>query len=355
MQSTVKSNRRKYRSQAFQAFSGICLLIGSTTSQATVIRGESDAYALYIDLHASAPAVSTTINTVTGNLPIIGPIVQPITHNLLAAIDANATLGPVAPSTVSSPVPGSDSNSLATINASLSGVANVNTGLLTTQANSNVDGLPGNLTTGASAAVNQLDIGVPLLNLLGLSATTLQSTAQVTGDFGSLMATGNTILQETNLNLLGGLVSLDLGAYTGENNQILDVNIDVIADILTSGTAGITSSLLSGLSIILNEQIEDCTNGFCSLAVNAMRISFDNFSHTGLFASLAPLLGATVENTLTLNGDIIISHSYAMMEAIQDPLPPAGQVPEPGSLALVALALGLMLVYRRRLANQGRF
>jgi hypothetical protein len=265
------------------------------------------------------------------------------------AIDANATIGPVAPSSVSSPPPGNDSNSLATFSSSVENVVDVNTGLLSTDASSNVNGLPGSRLTDASATVNQLELGIPLLNLLDLDALTLRSTAEVMGDFASLTATGNTILQETSLNLFDNLVSLDLGVYTDANNQVLDVNIDVIADILASGIAGVNADLLSGLSIILNEQVEICTTDFfCSIAVNAMRISFDNFSHTGLFTSLAPLFGATIGNTLTLDGDIIISHSQAMMQAIEDPV----QIPTPGSLALVALALGLMLAYRRRLANK---
>ena len=84
---------------------------------------------------------------------------------------------------------------------------------------------------------------------------------------------------------------------------------------------------LTGVSLILNEQIltgDGISNA--GMAVNAIHLEFNDFT-SGLGI---------------LNGDIIIGHSEAQVQAL-----PA-QVPEPGTLALTALALAAMLRFRHR-------
>jgi hypothetical protein len=172
-------------------------------------------------------------------------------------------------------------------------------------ATSNVDGSAGSKTTFASGGVVGAGVDVvtlpvlpPGVTLLGLDGT-LSSTAQITGDFGSLVATGTTVIQDLDL-VISGIV-VDLSAF---------VNVAVAPNTSINLSAlGILNS-----SLILNEQVVAVDQ--TSISVNAFHLSL------GL---------------LNITADVILGHSQAQVTAI----------PEPASIVLAGLG-GLACVALRR-------
>ncbi len=163
-------------------------------------------------------------------------------------------------------------------------------------ATSNVDGFAGSRTTTASGGVDGAQIGVntiPLVGggipLLGINAT-LNSTAQITGDFGSLAASGTTTIE--NLGLTIDAIPVDLSAFVGVN---IAPNTSVNLALL-----GIANS-----SLILNEQL--IVPNQTSITVNAFHLT-TNLSNV-------------------IIGEVILGHSQVAVTAI----------PEPASIALIGL------------------
>lgn len=236
-----------------------------------------------------------------------------LTVSPLLGVAAAVSSGPLA--SVSGTAPGAYnvSDSLLTLN-----IANlVTAGLLVANASSDVDGSNGIKYASADATVNGLGLSIlgtlPGLSVLNLSATTIQSTASINGDYGSLLASGGTTIEGLSLN---GVTILDLSPPA--NNVLLD---------------------LLGIRIVLNEQIAS-GDGITSkdFAVNALHVSFEN------------VLGL-LDGTLGLiNGDIIIGHSEASMMA--GPTTPNGpgpsEVPAPASLLLLGMGLLSLGCLRRR-------
>lgn len=237
-----------------------------------------------------------------------------LTVSPLLGLAASVTSGPLATASGTAPGAYSDSDSLLTLN-----IANlVTTGLLVSNASSNLDGTNGSKYASADATVNGLGLSIlgslPGLSVLNLSATTIQSTASISGDYGSLAASGGTTIEGLSLN---GITILDLSPPA--NNVLLD---------------------LLGIRVVLNEQIIS-GDGISSkdFAVNALHVSFEN------------VLGL-LDGTLGLiNGDIIIGHSEASMMA--GPTTPNGpgpsEVPAPASLLLLGMGLLSLGCLRRRL------
>src|SRR5262249_18290899 len=129
------------------------------------------------------------------------------------------------------------------------------------------------------------------LSLLGLDAT-LNSTAQIAGDFGTLAATGTTTIQKLNLDIAG--IPVDLSAFVGVNvAPNTSVNLAVLG--------------IANASLILNEQ--NIGVGSSSISVNAFHLSL---------------------NLANISGQVILGHSQASMVATA--------VPEPSSTALIATA-----------------
>lgn len=257
---------KRHLSVSFLATTALCLSL-SFNAGATVTAGASSAYGEFVDL------------TVTPNL----------------GVATTVTSGPLPAVSGSAPAPYNLTNSA----LSASAPPYLSTGLLTVNASSDVDSLPGNRNANADATVHNLSV---LLSSFGvdLTATTAQSTAAVSGDFGTFSGVGTTTLEGLTLN---GVAS---AFVTPAPNTIL---------------LG-----LPGLTITLNEQTTSGSlPGSFGMGVNAIHVGFKNF--------LAP-------NLSLVNGDVIISHSQASM---------IGVVPEPESYAMLLAGLGLMgAVVRRR-------
>src|SRR5689334_15444162 len=236
------------------------LLAGTPAAEATVISGASSAF---------GESVSLTLT------PLLGPPVV-------------VTSGPLPTVSGIAPPPYNNANSV--LSASVANV--LTTGVLSVHASSDVDGLPGTRFAAADATVD--DLSMSLLGVLGVNVTTIQSTANISGDYGALVRTGTTTLEGISVN---GSPVIDL---TPAPNTVL-LN-------------------LFGVKIVLNEQTPS-GNGIddADLEVNALHISF---------ANVPAVFGATVG---LLNGDIIISHSQAALTA-----EPNAAVPEPSSLLLLA-------------------
>jgi hypothetical protein len=251
------------------------LLAGTPAAEATVISGSSSAF---------GESVSLTLT------PLIG-------------LDVVVTSGPIPTVSGNAPPPYNLTDSLLSVS-----IANVlSTGVLTVNASSDVDGLPGIRFAAADATVNDLSLSILTnLGVLGVSATTIQSTAEVSGDFGALVRTGTTTLEGISIN---GSPAVDL--TPAPNTVLLD---------------------FLGITIIANEQIitgDGISNA--GLEVNALHISFLN---------VPAILGSTPG---TLSGDIIISHSEAELTAE----PNIVDVPEPGSLLILASGITLLFGLRR--------
>lgn len=245
---------------------GVGLLTASLgAAHATVISGSSSAYAESIDLTFTTLFGSTTI-----------------------------TSGPLPTASGTAPPPYNVANSVASL--SLGGPAfSITAGILNAAASSTVDGLPGSRTTAASASI--ANFAVSVLSLFPvLSATLISSTAQVSGDFGSLTPSGSASI--TGLTVLGVPVAVSSAPNTVLFNSL-------------------------GLEIISNAQTVTAD----SIAVDALDITFDDVGVGGL---------------ASLSGSIILSHSQAEETAIPN------AVPEPISVAILCMGLlGLGLVRQR--------
>lgn len=256
---------RRHSLGSFLGTAALCLSF-SFNAGATVVNGTSSAYGEFVDLTIT-PSVGTAARITSGPFPAVSgsaPAPYELTDSALSA----------------------------------SAQPFLSTGVLTVNASSNVDSSSGFRNAGADATVNDLSL---LLNSFGidLQATTVQSTAAVTGEFGTFSAVGTTTFEDLMLN---GVASLFV---TPMPNTIL--------------------LALPGLTITLNKQITSGNlPGSFGIGVSAIHADFNNF--------LAPDLSL-------VNGDIIISHSQASM---------MGVVPEPETYTMLLAGIGLMAAIVRR-------
>ena len=220
-----------------------------------------------------------------------------------------ATISPVNPVSGTAPPAYNLSQSVASFTSTVTGVETTSTGVIVDTAFS--DALTGGVTK-ASSTVNDLNLGVvpnPIaaLTLVSLTATTVQSTAQVTGDFGAIVTSGTTILTNPVLSILG-------------------VNIALSSNPAPNTTVDLTAAGLAGVTLILNERIlggDGITTA--TITTNAIHLRF----------TATPLGGGA-----TINGDVIVAQSMATLLT--------RAVPEPASVALLGVGAALLGVARLR-------
>ncbi|MGI8923679.1 MAG: choice-of-anchor P family protein [Fimbriimonadales bacterium] len=181
----------------------------------------------------------------------------------------------------------------------------LSTGIMTVNASSDVDGGAGDRFAMADAEVNDLSLelvpGTGSPDLLNLTADQVVSNSIVSGDFGSLVGVGDTVLTNTVLTILG--VDVAITSNPAPNTVVFN-NL--------------------GITVTLNEQ-------FVSGDGISSRGQATNAIHIGLVDVIGG--GGLV------NGDIIISHSAANLRAV---------VPEPSSMVAAVVGLGWLAVRRRR-------
>jgi len=293
-------------------------MLMSPMANATVISSESSAYSLVIELG---------LDTALVNLDL----------NIIAPTGASGTAP--APYLLNDSVLGADVDLSAGVLEALSLATLADTTLLEASASSDVDGLAGDKTTNAETTVN--DLGLSLINTLlplgnigsavSIGASTIFSEAQVSGDYGSFTATGNSYVEDLGVDLFG-LGSVDfasLGFDVDVDGKINSAPNFVIADI----------NSIVGLNLTLNEQSSNCTALECSISVNALNLSFNAVDLSVFDLGLSG----------TIDGSVIIGHSEASMTASAS----ATAVPAPPTLWLFGLlGLGFALKARKNKAQR---
>jgi hypothetical protein len=233
----------------------------------------------------------------------------------VGVVNATVNVGPIAPSSGSAPPAYNNSNSLASVNQSAtltSGIGGVSqslsTGLLTSSASGTSTAAQGTGTI--NNLVLSLDSNV-LGALLGVGATTIQSTSQA-NSVGGLDASGSTTIEGLTLyGLLLNGVTINGSLFVNPNPNTILLSI-------------------AGLTITLNEQTM-LGDGITStgISTNAIDVAFNNFA-----------LGTNL-----LNGNVILGHSQALA-SLGTPA-----VPEPSTWAMMLLGFaGIGFAARRRKA-----
>ena len=299
MSNTVKKSMKNIAPFAKYAIAAAVIHAGA--ANATVISGSSDAYALGADISAANELLTVDVIVPSG-VAGSAPAPYDLSESLLGVeVDLNS---------------GISFGNLVGIQLAVLADDTV----LNAAASSNVDGGAGTRMASAETEINGLSLEVLNGNVLDISSSTIYSEAMVSGDYGSFNAMGNSYVEDLSLNLFG-LGEVDFAS--------LGLEVDADGFIAASPNFEVLNvSGIAGLNLILNEQYGECTDMFCSMGVNALRLSFNAVDLSGLGLNLGGLL----------DGDIIIGHSYAELTA------QINEVPAPATLgifSLVMLALGL--------------
>lgn len=237
----------RYFAAKLAATAGLVLLASSAS--ATVVSGSSSGYGANVDLSG-----------------VLGLQVGPLPNSASGA----------------APAPYNNSDSVANVEVGTLGLLNLSANAVSGHAQSNIDGLSGDRYTLGESEIVGLAINSPLLTL---TADTITSSANISGDYGSIDPVGSSNLANASLSIAGQRIDLDANAAA--NTAILP---------------GLLNPL--GLSLVLNEQtMSDDGNGNASMITNALHLSFND-----------ALLGLGV-----LNGDIVIGHSQASLSAVTAP------------------------------------
>lgn len=271
------------RALLIAAFAALLAATVAAPVQAINVSASSSGYGLFVDINAL-----NTFNLDAGPLPINVSGVAPAPYADAATV-LNVSIGSDIPLVVE---------------------GDVTAGAVSATASSNVDGGPGSRITSASGGIVDggidvvtLPIAGPGVTLLGLDAT-LSSTAQISGDFGSLAAVGTTTIQD--LDLVLNAIPVDLSAY---------VNVAVAPNT----SVNLAALGIANASLILNEQI--IAGDQSSIVVNAFH------------------LNVNIANSIV--AEVILGHSQAQMTA--------RPIPEPSAVALAAIGfVGVCRARRRR-------
>jgi hypothetical protein len=281
----------------------LALVAFTNVSQAAFVKvATSDGYAISVDL----------------NLTLAVPI-------------ASATVSPLGDATGTAPAPYGDTAHVASVDLNsgnilgLATLLHIGTGVIDSSASSDANGLLSTATTTGTTTINDLGVGIvnfPLSTFLNVNATTLTSTSQVTGGFGTLNAMGTSSIEDLSISLLGAnIVTAEVAAQVANGTLAPNTGLDVNG--------------LVGLSVLLNEQIVT-GDGITSrgITTNTIHLHFD-----------AVNLDLGLSGIAQLTGDVIIGHSAAIQA-----------VPEPSSLILCGagvaiLGMGGLRARRRQLAS----
>ena len=275
------------RTLAFASLATLFAVSSAPIAQAINISASSSGYGMFVDVN-----VLNALNLDVGPLPV--------------------GVGGVAPAQYA------DSDTVLNVNivTSIPLVASgtVTAGSVTAAATSNVDGGLGSRTTSASggvvgAGINAVTVPVlpPGITLLGINGT-LNSTAQIAGDFGSLVATGTTTIQSLGLTISG--IPVNLAAY---------VNVPIAPNT----SVNLAALGIANASLILNEQV--ISGDQSSISVNAFH------------------LNVNLANSVV--AQVILGHSQAQMTATA--------VPEPATVGMAVVGMVGALGAARRRTRRG--
>lgn len=299
----------------------------------------------------NAPSISLHISWIAAGLLSGGGLQAAVTAGTSSGIGVDAStqvlsvisvtpvqLGPSngsAPATYNTSQSAVSANS--NVNAPLVITALATQGLISTNVQSDADGTAGSKSAAGTTTLTGPSGGGPfsvtvadvfsVVNdppaLLAMSATTIQTTSTVSGDFGALSATGTTILANFSLSINGGTgltlaglgltAGVDFDAGTGEillPNRVINLS-------LLDGS-------LAGVSLVLNRQVTTVnTSGQRDLEVTAIALDMS---------------GVTVAGLPGVSVDLDLAKSTSQLTA----------VPEPQMASLVIGSFGLLALRRRR-------
>lgn len=257
---------RNFRTRFIATMAAISLC-GAASVHAAVISATSNGYGLNANVSALA------LNLSLGPIPVGASGVSPAPYNL-SQTTLNANVSSSIPFVIT---------------------GNIGASVVNATATSNVDGTPGSKLATASGGVVGADLNVNTIPTLGGGVTllgldgTLSSTAQISGNTGTLVAAGTTTIE--NLALTLNAINVPLGAYVGVN-------------VAPNTSVNLAALGILNASLILNEQIIAGDNS--SITVNAFHLSVN------------------IANAITTN--VILGHSQVQMVT--------GPIPEPTSIVL---------------------
>lgn len=302
----------------------LCIVLAAPgTVHAGVIAGESSAE--FLDLGLSLDALAGIVDAdASVGIPVLASGTSPGMYNNttgLASVNTSAgVVKAVDTEFLGLPVTG----------VTLATLARVNTGLITSNAQSDVDGLMNSGLASGTHTIDDLNLTIVDLlgvsNLISITADSLVVKSLVTGEFGALTATGTLDVVNLVISVAGNQVYAQANGSIGPN-----FGIDIAAGLDLLGVN-------AAATLVLNKQ-EETGDAFNNLALKTTAISLvlKDIGVSGLLLDLG-----------TLNGNVTLGETYASLNAQASP------VPEPSSLALLGVGscFAAVCAVRRRRREQ---